>query len=349
MTGGAQSQGKLPTLKDVARRAGVSIATASRVINGKQNVDLELRDKVLVAVQSLNFRPNIGAKKVRLGRTSIIGCIVREINIPALSEFIGTAQRLLANEGYFLLVASSKGVPHIESMLLNRLISLQCDGYLLGAYSSPDDGGDALLQELGAPVVAIDRDRPDWLDAVSADHTTGVFEATRALIRLGHRRIALITGMHALAPSRNRLLGFEAAFKESSLDVPHELVRFAGFSKHDGYVATSALLGEDRKPTAIIAGGNDMLAGVLSAIKARGLRVPDDVSVAGSSDTELSQLVRPPVTVYRWDQGRMAQLAVELLLKRIRNPAKDHKGQRLVVPIELVERASMCRPNIASY
>lgn len=328
-----------PTIKDVASASGVSIATASRVINGKANVDPELRDRVLAAIEALGFRPNQSAQNMRRGSTRLIGCVVREINIPALASFVSMAHDILAQHGYSLLLSSSSGEQRVETELLERLSRLQCDGFILGSYAPLDEQQERFLRSLNAPIVSVDRNLPDWLDSVMADHAGAIREATRRLIALGHARIALLTGDASLYPAQERIRGFEEAFREAGADVPRSYVRTPGFARDDGFRATSALMAEAIPPTAIIAGGSDMISGVLHALRVRGLSIPGDVSVVGGSDTSLSRLHVPPISVCTFSQAEMSKSAVQLLLDRIANPGTSPK--HLVIPTEFIERASL--------
>jgi LacI family transcriptional regulator len=169
------------------------------------------------------------------------------------------------------------------------------------------------------------------------DHFRGTRAATEHLLGLGHRRIALVTGHPSLRPARERIAGFEAAMKGVSDACP--MLKTGGFSVEFGFNETLFLLSAKERPTAIIAGGMSMLAGVLQAVRSRGLSIPDDISIVAGADTELAELATPPVTAVRWsgvDQGRVA---VQLLLNRLSGKG-DAPVQRVLLSTELVKRGS---------
>jgi LacI family transcriptional regulator len=312
------------------------------VINGKANVDSGLRDRVLKAIESLGFRPNSSAQNMRRGSTHLIGCVVREINIPALASFVSVAHDILAQNGYSLLLSNSSGSKQVETDLLERLSRLQCDGFILGSYAPLDEHHERFLRSLNAPIVSIDRDKPDWLDSVMADHAGAIRVATKRLIELGHRKIALLTGGATLYPAQERIRGFSEAFQQADIEIPVEFIRNPGFARDDGFRATSAMLAENNPPTAIIAGGSDMVSGVLHAIRVRGLSIPGDISVVGGGDTSLSELHVPPISVCTWSQAEMSKCAMQLLLDRIADP--DLPPKHLVIPTEFIERGSLASP-----
>lgn len=332
-----------PTIKDVAKEANVSVGTVSRVINEKASVGDEIKERVRKAISTLGYRPNAVAQGMRRRSTQSVGCVIREINIPALAAFVRAAHDVLDDAGFSLLISNSEGRVDRERELLNRLRGQQIDGIIFGPYTPISQEFEAFLKGLDTPLVLMDRDEPAWADCVMADHASATFEATAMLLDLGHRRIALLTGQRDLYPSRARLNGYTDAFVSRGLKVDPSLVRTNSFFGKDSYRSASSLLGGDNPPTAIIAGGNDMLAGVLRAIRILGLRVPEDISVIGNGDTELAELYTPPVSVVRWDQAEVGQIAADLLTNRmLRTP--DAPPEHVIVPTEFIQRGSVSNP-----
>jgi LacI family transcriptional regulator len=171
------------------------------------------------------------------------------------------------------------------------------------------------------------------------DHAKGVREATEHLLKLGHRRIALITGSPALYPARERIRGYENALRHRNIEPDPSLIAASSFLPDKGFGYTSSALASARPPTAFIAGGIGMLPGVLQAIRVRGLRIPDDISVVGSGDSELSELYTPPIGIQRWDQAEVGRSAANLLLDRIRGRT-DAEPRHVLLPNEFVARES---------
>lgn len=334
------------TIREVAKMAGVSIGTASRVLNGKQTVRAEIRTRVQRAIDELGYRPNAVAQSMRRRSTHMVGCVLRDINIPSLAAFVSAAHDVLDKEGFSLLISNSEGRIDREHELLNRLNSQQTDGIMLGPYTPIDASFDAFLRSLDAPVVLVDRDKPAWADCVMADHATGIFEATRTLLDLGHRRIVLLTGDQLVFPARERVRGYKRAYESLGLQVDPALIRATSFLAAEGFRHTSSLLMTEKPPTAIIAGGIDMLPGVLRAIRVRGLKIPD-ISVVASGDSELAELYSPPISVERWDQAEIGRTAAKLLINRmLREP--DAPPEHVLLPVEFVQRASIAPPPDAS-
>ncbi|TCT08426.1 LacI family transcriptional regulator [Tepidamorphus gemmatus] len=331
------------TIREVARAAGVSIGTASRVLNGKQSVRPEIRARVQQAIEELGYRPNAVAQSMRRRSTHMVGCIIREINIPSLAAFVRAAHDVLDKAGFSFLISNSEGRIDRERELLDRLSRQQTDGIMLGPYTPIDDTFDTFLRSLDTPIVLVDRDEPKWADCVMADHAGATFEATSRLLDLGHRRIVLLTGEPVLYPARARLKGYLDAFAARGLKPEERLVRAQSFFATESLRQTSSLLAGDDPPTAIIAGGIDMLAGVLKAIRVRGLKVPDDISVVAAGDSELAELYAPAISVERWDQAEIGRTAAELLINRMVRRTSD-PPQHVLLPAEFIQRGSIAPP-----
>ncbi len=333
---------KVPTIRDVARLAGVSIGTVSRVVNDAADVKPHIRKVVESAIEELGYVPNAAAKSMRMGRTRTVGCILREINIAQLGGFVSTAQNVLNESGYSLLISNSEGRTQREIELLRSFSSGQVDGVLMGPYTPIEGEFEEILRGLPVPLVMIDRDQPEWCDAVYADHEGGVFSATEHLLNLGHRRIALLTGPTRLHPGAARVRGFERAHAARGLKPVPELLMADSFLRDHAYRATSLLLGLSQPPTAIIAGGIDMLSGVLRAIRTRGLSIPHDISVVASGQNDLCDLHQPPIAVIGWDQNEVGATAASLLLDHIIH-GKREEPRRVIIPTTFNPQAS-CMP-----
>lgn len=327
------------TIVDVARAAGVSVGTVSRVLNRNAKVRAVLRDKVQTAIKDLGYEPNAVAQSMRIKSTHTIGCVIREINLSALAAFVRAAHDVLDEAGFSLLLSNSEGRRERERELLARLSGRRADGIMIGPYSPVTEEFDSFLRRLNVPIVLIDRDLPSWADAVMTDHAKGVRDATGHLLNLGHRRIAIITGSPALYPARERIRGYEEALRSHNLEPDPSLIEASSFLPDKGFSYTSSVLASNYPPTAIIAGGIGMLPGVLQAIRVRGLRIPDDISVVGAGDSELSELHTPSISIQRWDQAEIGRIAASLLLDRIRGRAGPEPSH-VLLPNEFVARES---------
>jgi LacI family transcriptional regulator len=331
--------GKRLTIIDVARVAGVSVGTVSRVLNGNVKVHADFREKVQTAIDELGYTPNAVARSMRIQSTHTIGCVIREINLPALAAFVTAAHDVLDEAGFSLLLSNSEGRRERERELLTRLSGRRADGIMIGPYSPVTEEFDSFLRRLNVPIVLIDRDLPAWVDSVMTDHAKGVRDATEHLLDLGHRRIAIITGNPTLYPARERIRGYEDALRSRGLEPDPSLIEASSFLPDKGFRYTSSVLASKHPPTAIIAGGIGMLPGVLQAIRVRGLRIPEDISIVGAGDSELSELHTPPISIQRWDQAEVGRFAANLLLDRIRGRA-DAEARHVLLPNEFVARES---------
>jgi LacI family transcriptional regulator len=331
--------GAKATIKEVARAAGVSVGTVSRVLNDNANVQPHLHQKVQRAIAELDYSPNAVAQSMRMRTTHTIGCIIREINIPALANFVRAAHDVLDEAGYSLLLSNSEGRRERERELLERLSRRQADGIMIGPYTPMSAEFDAFLRGLEIPIVLVDRDEPGWADAVMTEHAQGVRAATEHLLNLGHRAIALITGDVTLYPARARVRGFEDAFRARGLEPDPGMIHTGSFLPGAGFRYSSSIPASRDRATAIIAGGIGMLPGVLRAVQTRSLRIPSDISVVGSGDSDLADLYAPPISLQRWDQAEVGRIAAGLLLDRILGRAGP-EPRHVLLPNEFVARES---------
>lgn len=339
---GARSSG-VPTIKDVARVAGVSLGTASRVLNGEKSVSEQMRVRVERAILELGFRPNALAQGMRRGDTQTIGVVIRDLTIPALAEFVKSAQDVLHKAGYTMLVASSEDQPERELELLTAFSRKRVDGMIMTTASERDGALTKARIAMRIPIVMLDRDEPAAFDAVLIAHHEGTRRAAEYLLGLGHRRIALLTGPANVRPAIDRVRGFKAAFQSRGVPLDKRLIRTVNFTADYGYLEASALLSQKRPPTAIIAGGIAMLGGVLRAVQVKRLKIPRDISIIGSSDTEVAQLATPPITVVKWSYGEVGKIAAQLLIDRLEHDP-NRAPQRVLTHTDLVIRGSCAAP-----
>ncbi len=335
-----------PTMKEVAERAGVALSSVSRVLNDHPDVSDDMRSRVLSSITDLGYEPNLLASSLRRGASYTIGLIVTDIANPLFAEIVGGAERTLDEAGYAAVLTHSEGSPDRDEEMLRLLRWRQVDGLIV---SIADETRAATIQELNrfeGPCVLLDRSISRLsasASAVVADHAAGMREATDHLLELKHRRIALLTGSRRIRPSRERLRAFRAAYKKRRLMPPEDLIRLGSFSPDFGEKVTAELLDGDRPPTAIIAGGNRILVGVLRTLQRNRVKVGTDLALISCDDTPLSELYAPPITVVARDNRLQGQIAAELMLERLQG--KDPGPRRVVIPTELVLRESTYKLN----
>lgn len=343
MRKGFQSESPTERLKisDVARRASVSPATVSRVLNGDPRVGNAYRARVLRAVEELDYRPNVLARNLRWQRTATIGVVVPDIENPHFGEMLRSVEDQAFAAGYRVLVCNTDETPEKQRAYLEALI----DERVLGVIISPSDpGGEQIahLLDLEIPVVACDREVVDpRADAVLADNVKAMRIGTDLLIRAGHRRIAFVGGRTDVETGAERLAGYEIAVRAAGLE---PLVVDGEFRLERAEALVAGLLQPEPRPTALLVANNLMTLGALRAIRDADLRVPADISVVGVDDPPWSTLVDPPLTALAQPVRAMAADAMELLLQRVTG-AREH-ARRIVHPFELRTRASTGAPPI---
>ncbi|TDE09861.1 LacI family DNA-binding transcriptional regulator [Jiangella asiatica] len=311
-------------IRQVADRAGVSVSSVSRVLTSHPDVSARMRKRVLEAVEQLGYEPDWLAQSMRRGATLTVGFVVGDISNPLFAQIALGAEVSLQREGYSMLLANSQNQPVLDARHIRLFQQRRVDGLLLSLASENHTETLEALAGLETPIVLIDRDLPPAVaaSAVLSDHQSGMRAAAASLIELGHRRIGMITGSIDLRPSRER----EAALRAVCAEHPEvgAVVRPGSFTAAHGAAATAELLDGADPPTALVAGGNQILIGVLRELRARGLSVPSDISLVSCDEVPLSELYDPPIATIVRDPFRIGQRAAELLLGRLRGDQPHH-------------------------
>lgn len=329
------------TIKDVAHRAGLSPATVSRVLNKSGYVSQEKIRRVLQASEELGYQPNWMARGLHGKSSNLIGLIVPEVMSLYDNSVIQVIAQELHHNGYGLLLCLNNEDAALDLSYLRHLQEKQVAGII---YTHPLVGNNsAFVRELAEqiPVIELNRRREkDALDAVLADNIQGAYQITKYLLDLGHCRVALIMGEDELTTGKNRLHGYRLAFGDAGLTVDPDLIHIGSFSRQHGETATAALLDADAPPTAILAGSNRILMGLLQVLNKRHIGIPDAISVAAFNDTEWLQIWDPPITTVDVAVEEMANLAVKLLLQRITTPETLGKPREYLLGTTLLIRSS---------
>jgi LacI family transcriptional regulator len=332
------------TIRDVAKQAGVAISSVSRVLSNHPHVSDELRSRVEAAARELGYRPNYVAHSLRRGNTLSAGFLVGTISNPIIADISASASDVLASYGYATLLVCSENDPVTDVDYLHFLAQRQVSGLIVSsAADGPDDRLRALLGELGLPAVMLDRRRQPapHVSAVLSDHRQGMQSAVAHLLAQGHRRVALVGGLEHFDPAAARLAGYLHGFQAAGLSPDLSLVRSLGMGRGAGYTATRQLFAKRSPPTALIAGGNLLLTGVLQALKELQIAIGRDLALVGCDDTDLTRLHTPPITVIARDLVLMGRIAAETLIETI----EQNGGQTHVLPTQLeVRESSLCAP-----
>lgn len=309
---------KRASMREVADLADVAISSVSRVLSGHPDVSADMRDRVLDAVRQLEYEPDFLAQSLRRGATLSVGYVVGDISNPLISSITSGAESVLRSGGYSMLLMNSENDAELDSAHIRFFQARRVDGMILSLASERHQATLDILQQVDVPVVMVDRDVAADLDAsiVRNDHRAGMRAGVGHLLDLGHRRIALITGGLDLWPVRERIAGMAEAV--ATRGVPDETISLVGsLSAEHGERSTEQVLAMDPRPTAIIAGGNQVLAGCIRAIQRHGIRIPDDISLVTCDEVDLSELHSPPISAIARDTLLLGRTAAELLLERI--------------------------------
>jgi len=339
-------------MQDVARRAGVSTATVSRALNNPELVSPETHRRVMAAIRELDYKVNLAARRLRTNRTRTIAIVIPTIADPVINLAVEAVEDAAIEHNYTLLMCSTRGDAAREQAYINMLTGqIVVDGVL---YISPRAAPEDVLRLAhgGAPLVLcnylVDEGRAP---SVLVDHISSIYQATRYLLDLGHRRVALLNlDAPHYTPARMRREGFERAFADAGLAPDPALVveiNQPTYANDEWQATITALLDRPDPPTAIVAFNDEVALQVYAVCRARGLSIPGDLSVTGCDDILSAQHVDPPLTTVRIPARALGQHAVELLLRRIEQP-RARLARRTLLDVELVVRAS-CAPPRASF
>lgn len=331
-------QARRPNIRDVAQLAGVAVSSASRVLSDHPDVSADMRRRVLAAVAQLDYEPDFLAQSLRRGATFSAGFVVRDISSPLLAEIALGAETTLRSGGYSMLVLNSEADPALDAEHIRLLERRRVDGLLISLADEGHPDALAALRALAVPAVLIDRDVESVeASAVLADHEGGMRAVIAHLAELGHRTIGLAAGPLQVRPGREAVRAFRAVCGELGVE---PLVEAGPFAAEHGRDAADRMLGAPAPPTALVSGSNQILPGVLRAIRERGLRIPDDVSLATFDDLPLLGLLEPPVDVVRRGPLEFGRIAADLLLKRLDGEAPSS----VLVPTRFEPRGSSAPP-----
>ena len=341
----SRRSGSAPTISDVARRAGVSPMTVSRVINGETNVRPTTREAVTAAIDALNYAPNPAARSLAGAGPARIGLLYSNPSAGYLSEFLlGSLDQASRSDVQIVVEKCDLGDHELE--VAQHLVDGGIDGIILPPPLCEAPALLALLAAAGVPSVAVATGLPaEGQLAIRIDDREAAATMTRHIMDLGHRRIGFIRGNPNLSASDQRLDGYRAALAAAAIPIDPALVVDGLFTYLSGLDAAEQLLEQDDPPTAIFTSNDDMAAATVAVAHRRGLDVPGDLTVCGFDDTTLSTAIWPELTTIHQPIADMARAAVDLLVGTIRR----HKGgegivQQQVLDYTLIRRQSDAPP-----
>ncbi|HEY4048736.1 MAG TPA: LacI family DNA-binding transcriptional regulator [Acidobacteriaceae bacterium] len=335
---------KAPTMRDVARLAEVSVATVSAVANGTAVVSQKRAERVRKAMEALDYHADQIARSLKTGRTRVVGIILPDVTNPFFPEVIVGAEEIARAAGYSVILCNANEDPEQEQQQLNILFSHRVDGVLI-ACSDPAISFDRLMRRR-FPIVCFDRIPPGFRgDTVTTDNFAGGYEATRHLIALGHKRIAVLVGRPGLSTHSRRLEGFRQAMSEARLPVPDERCLIGGMRPEMGYDTGRQLLKLPMPPTAIFCTNNKLFLGLVRAVNQAGIRCPEEVSLVGYDDLAWTENFHPRLTTVAQPTRDLGRRAMRLLLERIESNMRELPGEprEVILKPELRIRESTAR------
>lgn len=326
------------SMKDVAKRAGVSTATVSRVLTGSRSVNPTLAKRVLEAMEDLDYQPVRAARSLRRQKSSILGLIISDIQNPFFTSLVRAVEDQANLHQLAVFLCNSDEDVAKEGMYVDLMLSERVAGVIICPAQELQNPSRKLIKA-GIPVVSADRRMLDVeVDTVLIDNTKAAHGLVKHLILDGHHRIAAIVGPSWITTGRERLAGYMSALSEQGL-IPQEGFVLTGQPNEEtGYVLAGKLLDLPVQPTAVFVGNNLLATGVLRAIRERGLRIPDDIGLAAFDNMTWSTMIDPPLTVVQQPTYELGLTAVELLLERMRDP--ERPPQEVVMESTLLIRGS---------
>lgn len=340
----------MANIKDVAKRANVSITTVSHIINKTRYVSDELTERVNKAMEELDYQPNSLARGLRSGKTKIIGLVIPDISNQFFAEISRKIEDRGFEIGYSVILCNTDDDPNKEKIYIDVLTGKKVEGIIFISTIVESNNLEKTI-ESNIPIVVVDRDIKDIdSDLILVDNSIGGYKATKYLLELGHKRIACIAGPSRITPSAQRVGGYKKALEEAKIPFDADLVVDGDFRYESGNKAMRKLLALPEPPTAVFACNDMMALGAFQAINDSGLKIPDDISVVGFDNVPFSQAVYPTLTTMAQPIYEMADAIVDMLIERIRIQRQRMRPdeqvpeyKHIVFETKLIERDSCKR------
>jgi DNA-binding LacI/PurR family transcriptional regulator len=336
----AGTRRRTAVMADVARLAGVSHQTVSRVINDSAHVRPETRRRVLAAMRTLDYRPNPAARALVTGRSRTLGVVSVDTTLYGPASTLFAIEQAAHSAGYFITIMSLLAMDRGSVLgAVERLRVQGVDGILV---ITPQEGAAQAVINLPAsvPVVAVEAGRPGSVPVVAVDQFAGAVSATQLLLDLGHRTVWHVAGPRDFLEAQQRVEGWRATLERAGIEPPP--VMSGDWSPRSGY-QVGRRLAEDHDVTAVFVANDQMALGVLRALHERGRSIPGEISIVGFDDIPEAQYFTPPLTTVRQDFGEMGRSSLRLLLELMRGE-RSHPPSQLTIAPELVVRRSTAPP-----
>lgn len=335
---------KAPDIRTVAALAKVSIATVSRTINGSPAVSDRLTKRVWQAIEQLNYFPNTHARSLVSGRSRIFGIIVENITNPFFPELIQSFEEVAVSHGYEILVSSSNSDPAILTNCVRRMLERKVEGVAVLTFGEEEPVLDQLTHRDIPMVLAEFKLDDPKTSTILLDYTTGVRQAVKHLVQLGHHQIGFLAGPHKLHSAITRENDFRTAMAEANLPIDRSWVIECDHTARGGVAGFERLRSLSLQPTAILCSNDLTAVGVLRAAYMSGLRVPQDLSVIGLDDIDFAEFTLPPLTTIRLSRAELARAAFDALRLQAEHPENGKVDREFLVSTSLIVRGSTGQP-----
>jgi LacI family transcriptional regulator len=328
----------MPNIRDVARRAGVSTVTVSRVINNSDAVSDDTREKVQQVIEELGYVPNLLARGLRSKRTNTLALVITDITNPFWTTVARGVEDKAIEDGFSVILCNTDEDPEKQESYIEILVRKRVDGVVIAPVNR-DVSALSAFSRHGIPYVVIDA-RIEGIDTdlVLGDSVGGAYGLVNHLADLGHRRIAIIAGPEQAPTAQDRLSGYLQALQEWDIPVEDELIKHGSFDQDSGYELTLELLHLAQRPTALFAGNNVMGLGALIALQEHGVRVPEDMALVAFDELPLLSVLHPFLTVADQQPYEMGTIATQLLLERL--TGKRQERREIMLEAKLILRES---------
>ncbi|GIP39770.1 catabolite control protein A [Paenibacillus sp. J31TS4] len=328
------------TIYDVAREAGVSMATVSRVVNNNPNVKPQTRKKVFEAIERLGYRPNAVARGLASKKTTTVGVVIPDISNMNFAEVARGIEDIATMYHYNIILSNADKKKEKEIRVINTLLEKQVDGLLFMGGHVTDEHVQAFRTSSIPIVLCATTDGSETIPSVDIDHEGAAYDATQVLIKSGHRRIAMISGtLQDPAVGFARYQGYKRAVEEAGLGFHEDYVRIGNYKYESGVEAMKHFLGLSERPTAIFAATDEMALGAIHAIQDAGLKVPDDLSVISVDNSRMAEMVRPQLTAVAQPMYDIGAVSMRLLTKLMNK--ENVEQSKFILPHEVIMRQSV--------
>ncbi len=332
---------KRANVKDVAKAAGTSVATVSRVINNSGYFSEEIHARVQKAVTRLNYQPNLRAKSLRQRRSLTIGLLIPNLLNAYYTALADDISQLLHTHGYQLLLSSTRDDAAIEQATFHQLLGHDVDGLIWVPATTDKKLVDTLINRRIPAVSIVRKAEGNRLTTITFEDLAGAKAATKHLVQLGHCRVGLIGGDPAHSSNYDRWQGYIQALDDASIAYDPDLAKMGSVGGERASLAVEELLQLASPPTALFVASNALMPGVMKALNRKNVRIPDDVSLICFDDLEWFMFSRPPISAIAINHARLAEVAVDSLLNLIQNPDDLDKVPAFIqISFELLLRSS---------